>query len=137
MKNLAAFLLFPILVLTIQNARADQESNVLTPDETILGSELIDFPNDSHIFADKSEFRLLHTIIMSNTKGERWATVTVTNKASGRRSFHQDQILALLADGSRRFPLSFSRDFKSGETASVLVNFGPSQFPILRIMTRN
>lgn len=137
MKNLATFVIFAISILTIQNARAEKENEVLTPDETILGSELIDFPNDSNIFADKSDFHLLHTIIMSNTKGERWATITVSNKANGRRSFHQDQVLALLADGSRRLPLSFSREFKSGETASVLVNFGLSQFPILKIMTRN
>ena len=137
MKNLATSVIFIVSILMIQNAKADQEREVLTPDETILGSELIDFPNDSNIFADKSDFHLLHTIIMSNAKGERWATITISNKASGRRSFHQDQLLALLADGSRRFPLSFSREFKSGETASVLVNFGPSQFPILKIMTRN
>lgn len=125
------------ILFFIQSISAESLDTALTPDETIIGSELVEFPNDNRIYANKSDFKILHNIIMSNIKGERWATITVTNLAHGRRSFNQDQVLALFADGTRRFPLSFSRDFKSDQTISVLINFGENQFPILKVMTRN
>jgi len=74
---------------------------------------------------------------MSNLKGERWATITVTNQAHGRRTLNQDQVLALFADGTRHFPLNFTQEFKAQQTVSLLVNFGVNKFPILKIMTRN
>jgi len=137
--------LLPIILIILSitftaNGKADQdnpENNVLTPDEAIIGSELIEFPNESRIYPNISDFKLLNSIIMSNMKGERWATITVKNEAHGKRTFNQDQVLALFADGSRHFPLSFTQEFKSQQTISILVNFGVHQFPILKITTRN
>jgi len=73
------FLLFVFSPLT----NAHTENDTLIPDETIVGSELIEFPNDSNIVPDKSQFQLIHSIIMSNNEGERWATITVLNNAQG------------------------------------------------------
>ena len=126
-----------LIMENCQAGKANVESEVLTPDKTIIGGELIQFPNDSHTLPDKSDFKLLNSIIMSNLKGERWATITVKNLAQGRRTLNQDQVLALFADGTRRFPLSFTQEFKSEQTTSLIINFGTSKFPILKIMTRN
>ena len=140
MNKLLTLLLIALSFSFISNSKADQDSlenNVLTPDEAIIGSKLIEFPNESRIYPNKSDFKLLNSIIMSNLKGERWATITLRNEAHGKRTFNQDEVLALFADGSRQFPLSFEQDFKSQQTISLLVNFGTNQFPILKITTRN
>jgi len=129
--------ILPLLVLLlITNHAIAVDNEVLFADQTIVGSELIEFPNDSKVYANKSDFEILHSLLMSNEIGERWATITVVNHAGGRRELNQDHILALMANGSRRFPLRFSRDFKSQQTLSVLIRFGSNQFPILRISTR-
>ena len=140
MNKLPAFFLLLISASFISFSKAEPESvesSVLTPDETIIGSELIEFPNESRIYPNISDFKLLSSIKMSNLKGERWATITVRNEAHGKRTLTQDHILALFADGSRNFPLSFEQEFKSQQTISLLVNFGVNKFPILKITTRN
>jgi hypothetical protein len=76
-------------------------------------------------------------MIMSNIKGERWATITVRNAAAGVRTIDQDHVLALMANGKRQFPLAFEQKILSNQTLSILVNFGHSQFPILKLTTRN
>lgn len=124
------------LLFTISIHAENLHTSILTTDERIDGIELVKFPNNDRIYPDKSDFQLLHQIVMSNTKGERWVTLTIKNTAIGRRSFQKNQVLAIMADGSRRFPLSFSQEFKANEILSIPINFGSSQFPILRIETR-
>lgn len=135
-KLILTCLLYLSLVLT-PICKAHSENETLTPDETISGSDLISFPNNARTYPDRGEFELLHSIIMSNKKGERWATITVINNAQGNRTLDQDHILALMANGDRRFPLAFEQKIRSQQTISILINFGKSQFPILKITTRN
>jgi len=140
MNKFSIIILFISSITFIGISEASQENaenNVLTPDESIIGGDLIEFPNDSRIYPDKSDFKILNSIIMSNLKGERWATITVTNQAQGKRTLNQDQVLALFADGTRRFPLTFTQEFKSEQTVSLIINFGTNKFPILKIMTRD
>lgn len=115
---------------------AHESEAILLPDETIIGAELITFPNDDKVRPEKSDFKLLHQVIMSNNHGERWATITLNNTAHGKRIFQSKNILALFADGSRRFPLNYEQEFKAQQVLSLTLNFGFSQFPIVRIIAR-
>lgn len=126
-----------IIILFSTYTKADLENEILTVDESIPDIEVIEFPNDNYIQPDKSDFTILHSVIMSNLKGERWVTITVRNNAYGIRTFDQDQVLALFADGSRRFPLKFSRRIQANQNLSLLINFGTSQYPLIKIMTRD
>jgi len=140
MNKLTIIILLLISTSVIPFSKADPEdveSNVLMPDEAIIGSELIEFPNDSKIYPNIGDFKILNSIKMSNLKGERWATITIRNEAHGKRNLNQDHLLALFADGNRHFPLSFEQELKSQQTISLLVNFGVNKFPILKITTRN
>jgi hypothetical protein len=132
-RSLALFLVFNCL---IHSVATKAEEPPLVPDEAIIGGELINFANDEKIFADRSDFTIVHSVHMSNIEGERWATITVANTASGKRILSNQHLLALFADGSRRYPLHFSEEFKARETKSLLIRFETDRFPILKIMTR-
>ncbi len=136
MKNFNCIYACLFIILFTTQSNADSEKEILSVDESIPGIELIEFPNENYIQPDKSDFTLVHSVIMSNLKGERWATITVKNNASGIRTFDQEQILALFADGTRRFPLSFEKRIQANTVLSLLVNFGSNQYPIIKIMTR-
>jgi len=95
------------------------------------------FENDNNIYPDKSNFKILNAITMSNTDGERWATLTIKNAASGRRIFKSGHILALFADGNRAYPLSEDQTFDAKETISLTLQFSNNSFPILKLYTRS
>lgn len=112
------------------------QSENLILDQNIPSTEIINFPNDERIQPDRSGFEILHAITMSNEQGERWATLTIKNNSFGRRTINREHVLALFADGSRKFPLSIDYSFDGKEVASITVTFGCSKFPILKLSTR-
>lgn len=115
---------------------AHPPEDVLTPDEHIIGQELIQFDNPQRIFPAKSNIKLIHSLMMSNNQGERWATVTLTNQSQGRRTLDHKQLLAVFADGSRHFAAPFVVDFEAKQTLTHIVKFGHHKFPIIRLVTR-
>ncbi|MEL0645969.1 hypothetical protein V6248_00910 [Pseudoalteromonas agarivorans] len=74
---------------------------------------------------------------MSNDEGERWAVITLTNLASGKRELNQEHILGLFADGSRLTPSEFKLGFNGNQTQSVTVSFAEHKFPILSVYSSN
>jgi len=115
----------------------EEQSENLILDQSIPLTEIIRFPNDDRILPDKSDFEIIHAITMSNEKGERWATLTVENKSSGRRTINEEHVMGLFADGTRRFPERFDYTFDRREVSSITVRFGCSKFPILELTTRS
>lgn len=95
------------------------------------------FPNDKNKRPNVSDFELLHFAPLSSESGERWAVVTLKNTASGRRILSKKDLLALLADGRRIYPLDVSHSFKPGEILSLSIEFGQSHFPIVAIYAQN
>ncbi|WP_196140794.1 hypothetical protein [Aliikangiella sp. G2MR2-5] len=134
---LIVLVLFLFLLFLSMHAKAsDSLSESLMIDQTIVNSELIQFRNDNKVYPEKSQFKVIHALTMSNEQGERWATVTIKNMAGGRRIFEANHLLALFANGKRIFPDMQEELFDSKETRSVTVYFGNSRFPILSIVTR-
>lgn len=95
------------------------------------------FPNDKNQQPNVSDFELLHFAPLSSESGERWAVVTLTNTASGRRILDKKDLIALLADGRRIHPEHLSQSFKPGETLSLSIKFGQSYFPIVAVYSQN
>nr|WP_306272389.1 hypothetical protein [Pseudoalteromonas carrageenovora] len=106
-------------------------------DRAIPNSMHLSFPNDNNITPKKSDFSILNYVLMSNEEGERWAVITLTNLASGKRELNQEHLLALFADGSRLTPSDFKLGFNGDQTQSVTVSFAEHKFPILSVYSSN
>lgn len=127
---------FLFLLVLCGNVFAAQ-NNVLNVDRAIPNSMHLSFPNDNNITPKKSDFSILNYVLMSNEEGERWAVITLTNLASGKRELNQEQLLALFADGSRLTPSEFKLGFNGDQTQSVTVSFAEHKFPILSVYSSN
>jgi len=127
---------FLFLLVLCANVFAAQ-NNVLNIDRAIPNSMQLSFPNDNNIAPKKSDFTILNYVLMSNEEGERWAVITLTNLASGKRELNQEHLLALFADGSRQTPSEFKLGFNGNQTQSVTVSFAEYKFPILSVYSSN
>lgn len=127
---------FLFLLILCANVFAAQ-NNVLNVDRAIPNSMQLSFPNDNNITPKKSDFSIVNYVLMSNEEGERWAVITLTNLASGKRELNQDHLLALFADGSRLTPNEFKLGFNGNQTQSVTVSFAEHKFPILSVYSSN
>ncbi|MCL1076784.1 hypothetical protein D5R81_01465 [Parashewanella spongiae] len=108
----------------------------LSLDRVVPSNFTLAFPNEDNIRPSISTFKVNNFALMSNETGERWAIVTLTNQASGRRTISQKHLMALVADGEHITPFEISQSFKAGETLSLTLYFGVSKFPILTVFTR-
>jgi hypothetical protein len=113
------------------------KNDVLSLDRVDVSQVKFAFANDLNVYPDESDFAIDHFVLMSNTNGERWGILTITNQSSGRREFKAKHIMALFADGSRYSPINFQQPFNGNETQSITLNFGENKFPILSVYTRN
>lgn len=126
------------LLLTLSNVSVaeDKRDQVLTIDRTVINSSQIQFPNEKNINPKVSSFKVVNYVLMSSPLGERWASVTLRNEASGSRKFDSGKIMALLANGDRVKPHSYSYMFDGNQTLTLSLNFGVSKFPLLEVYTR-
>ncbi|TMO73497.1 hypothetical protein CWC17_10760 [Pseudoalteromonas sp. S3785] len=113
------------------------QNNVLNVDRAIPNSMQLSFPNDNNITPKKSDFSIVNYVLMSNEIGERWAVITLTNLASGKRELNQEHLLALFADGNRLTPSEFKLGFNGNQTQSVTISFAEHKFPILSVYSSN
>jgi hypothetical protein len=111
------------------------ETEVLTVDRVVPNNLQLAFPNDMGEKPQVSDFQLVNYVAMSSEVGERWAVVTVRNSSSGGRSFENQHLMAVFADGVRKSPSEFKINFKGNETQTLTVSFGENKFPILSIST--
>lgn len=115
---------------------AHAQEDALTVEQRVPQNVALAFPNDQQLAPQISDFEVVNFVPMSNEVGERWAVVTLKNQASGRRTFNQTQIMALVGDGDRIHPNAISQVFEAKETLSIVVNFGVNKFPLLSVYTR-
>lgn len=109
----------------------------LSPNETLIFEQSpsinspIRFSHDSPLLPDSNDFELLHWQFMSNRNGERWAMVTIKNKASGQRLFAHADIVATFANGEQSYPVNEIREkFQRGEVKTLTIYFGERRFPL-------
>ncbi len=135
MKTLSKIIL-PFLLLVFQHisyAESYSQGEALTIDETIPETVNLEFSDASDLSPKIGEFKILSSILMSNLSGERWATVTMKNLSSGQRILDKEHVVAIFANGEKRNPSQAEYRFSGQEEITMIINFGKSKFPILRV----
>ena len=112
-------------------------NETLTIDEPTPKIINLKFPNKNNIEPKISEFQLISSILMSSRTGERWATLTIKNNSSHQRLLDKEHIVAIFANGETRNPVQVKHQFTGNEEITIIINFGESKFPILRVSVRN
>lgn len=126
-----------LLVLLVCSSTSYADDTTLSIDRAVSGGVELAFPNEQNMQPEQSDFEVKNFVLMSNDVGERWAVVTLTNQASGRRTLTHKHLMAIVADGQRVIPIEFMQSFKANETLSVTITFGASKFPLLSIYSRS
>lgn len=126
-----------LLVLLVCSSTSYADDTTLSIDRAVSGGVELAFPNEQNMQPEQSDFEVKNFVLMSNDAGERWAVVTLTNQASGRRTLTHKHLMAIVADGQRVIPIEFMQSFKANETLSVTITFGASKFPLLSIYSRS
>ncbi len=126
-----------LLVLLVYSSTSYADDTTLSIDRAVSGGVELAFPNEQNMQPEQSDFEVKNFVLMSNDAGERWAVVTLTNQASGRRTLTHKHLMAIVADGQRVIPIEFMQSFKANETLSVTITFGASKFPLLSIYSRS
>ncbi|GAA0197828.1 hypothetical protein GCM10009123_01310 [Kangiella japonica] len=134
MKKL--LLLTTLLLASQASQLSANDRNALSIDRAISSDIEFNFPNDDNIYPDKSDFKVVNYVTMSNEYGQRKVTVTLQNTSSGDRIFVSEQIMALYANGHRSSPLEKKIRFKGREVQTLTLSFSTSEFPILQVYTR-
>lgn len=139
MKRLSkAILLFVFLVFQVSvHAESYPQNEILTVDELISDTVNLEFADSSDLEPKIGEFEVVSSILMSNLLGERWATVTIKNLTSFQRLLDREHIVAIFANGEKRNPIKAEHKFSGEEETTMIINFGESKFPILRVGVRN
>ena len=78
-------------------------------------------------------FVIVNYTPMSNARGERWALITVQNRAVGGRFLKNDLIMATFADGTKAEAKNLNDRIDGGALHSQAVYFGRSRFPIVAV----
>jgi len=119
------------------NAETYSQGETLTIDKPVAESINLEFSNASDLEPKIGKFEVLSSVLMSNTNGERWATVTLKNQSSHQRLLDREHIIAIFANGEKRNPIQAKHKISGDEETTIIINFGESKFPILRVSIRN
>ena len=132
-------ILFLSLVIIYSSTFAENkpENYTLTIDESIADNVQLNFSEDKILLPESGEFKIMSSILMSNPSGERWATITLKNLSTYQRLLDKEHIIAIFANGERRYPAQAKQKFDGKEEITMLISFGESKFPILRLIIRN
>lgn len=136
MKKLLVLLTILLTAHTAPLEANAHDRNALSIDRSISSDIEFQFPNDDNIYPDKSDFKVVNYVTMSNEYGQRKVTVTLQNTSTGDRIFVSDQIMALYANGHRSSPFEKKIRFKGKEIQTLTLSFSTSEFPILQVYTR-
>lgn len=135
-KKILVFL--SLFVIHFSTFAANKPENyTLTIDESIADTVHLNFSDDKVLLPEMGEFKIMSSILMSNPSGERWATITLKNLSSYQRLLDKEHIVAIFANGERRYAIHAKQKFDGKEETTLVINFGESKFPILRLIVRN
>lgn len=120
------------------NANEDsEEDSAFFFDKPIAQSMEFRFDIEEDLYPDQSSFKIKDFAFLSNEKGERAALINLTNTAVAPRSLSPNQIYGFFADGTYRRPSNSSGRVDGGKTNSVLLSFGVSKTPLVKLIVRN
>lgn len=129
-------LLFVFLSAAAQ-ASEPSDDQILRFEPSPFQNKELNCQRDKDVVPRRSDLVLDHYTLLAADNGERVATVTVTNKAGGQRMFNQEHIVAIMADCSHIYPLSFELTLAAGQQETFQIHFGRRAQPVLQLISNN
>lgn len=130
------WLLLALLSTSVQAYEPDRDQ-VLRFEPSPFQNLELNCKRDKDVVPRRSDLLLDHYALLAADNGERVATITVTNGAGGQRMFNQEHIVAIMADCSRIYPLSFELTLGAGQQETFQIYFGRRAQPVLQLISNN
>jgi hypothetical protein len=130
------WLLLALLSTSAQAYEPDRDQ-VLRFEPSPFQNVELNCQRDKDIVPRRSDLLLDHYALLASDNGERMATITVTNGAGGQRMFNQEHLVAIMADCSRIYPLSFELTLGAGQQETFQIYFGRRAQPVLQLISNN
>ena len=125
------------LLSTSVNAYEPDRDQVLQFEPSPFQNVELNCQRDKDVVPRRSDLLLDHYALLASDNGERMATITVTNGAGGQRMFNQEHLVAIMADCSRIYPLSFELTLGAGQQETFQIYFGRRAQPVLQLISNN
>lgn len=136
-KSQIALVFISVMLFSMYASAADiQRGTVLTIDQPLVDGSELRFDVESNIEPEKSDFSVVSYTFMSSSSGERWAVLTLKNISNGHRLLNIKQVVAIFANGKRRFSLKLDGRINAKEVVTKTIFFGWSKFPILSLLVK-
>lgn len=130
------WLLLALLSTSAQAYEPDRDQ-VLRFEPSPFQNVELNCQRDKDVVPRRSDLLLDHYALLASDNGERMATITVTNGAGGQRMFNQEHLVAIMADCSRIYPLSFELTLGAGQQETFQIYFGRRAQPVLQLISNN
>lgn len=130
------WLLLALLSTSAQAYEPDRDQ-VLKFEPSPFQNVELNCQRDKDVVPRRSDLLLDHYALLASDNGERVATITVTNGAGGQRMFNQEHLVAIMADCSRIYPLSFELTLGAGQQETFQIYFGRRAQPVLQLISNN
>lgn len=137
MKKLIFFYLSWVAPFCIFAEPPATESLVVSFDEVVISQGNLAFDSDRNVLRPSlSEFEIEYQRFLSNDLGQRFALITFSKKKNMLRSISERDIVGVLANGQRLYPIKLEGETQIGSRGSIFVHFGKHQFPLVDLETR-
>jgi len=128
-------ILFPASPLAL--AHEEPELNkALFFDKQVAKEMPIQFEIEEDLYPTRSSFEIVDFAFLSNEAGERWALVVARNTVREPRTFTENQLIGFFASGAHRRPLKLATRIEGGKQETIMIPFGESSMPLVKLMTR-
>ena len=131
--KIIGLLVLSVVFSTVSIADENCRETALSFDTTAPDAGSLNFEDNDKWTPKASDFELINYYTMSNACGERWALISVRNVTPGTSSFSGENIVALMADGSKRQG-SAEKRIEGRTTESFTISFGTSKVPIVKLL---
>lgn len=136
-KSKITLVFISAMLFSVCASAADiKRGTVLTIDQPVVDHSELRFDVESSIEPEKSDFSIVSYTLMSSPSGERWAVLTLKNKSIGHRLLNIKQVVAIFANGERRFPLELDGRISAKDVVTKTIFFSLSKFPILSLQVK-
>jgi len=138
-RHLLSVLLSGLVCSSSVYADDRNSNNIYSFDTAYASDEYRNFPfvDEKDIEPRRSDFAIVNQRFLSSPNGGRLAVVTLENLTNGARGFSEKYIVAVFANGDKRFARDVSFQVSGGESVNYTFNFGTYSLPILYVYTTN
>jgi len=125
-----------ILAVASRGHEESEPSEALFFDKPVAKEMAIRFEIEEDLYPTRSSFEILDFAFLSNEAGERWTLAIVYNNVREPRTFTENQLIGFFASGEHRGPLKLATRIEGGKSETIMIPFGKSKMPLVKLMTR-